>query len=81
MFWYKIRIEMDQKGHIIDQKGQKMNEKGQKIEFWEMKYLFFSGILHNGIGGTLLPPLTKNHSAQKKLSGIGGCPPLTKKIR
>ena len=33
MFWYKIRIEMDQKGHIIDQKGLKMYEKWQKNVF------------------------------------------------
>ena len=63
---------MDQKGHIIDQKGQKMNEKGQKIEFWDMKYLFFSRILLTRIGGTPLPPLTKNHSAQKPLAELGG---------
>ena len=45
MFWYKIRIEMDQKGHIIDQKGLKMYEKRQKIEFSLTESpLSFSGI-------------------------------------
>ena len=44
MFWYKIRIEMDQKGNIIDQKGLKMYEKGQRIGFLDLRYLAFSRI-------------------------------------
>ena len=44
---------MDQKGHIIDQKGLKMYEKRQKMEFLDLKYLLFSGILLSGIRGCL----------------------------
>ena len=56
---------MDQKGHIINQKGLKMHENRQKMEFWDLKYLLFSGIFLSGIGGHPPPPLTENHPAQK----------------
>ena len=36
MFLYQIRLNMDQKGHIIDQKGQTMYEKRQKMEFFDL---------------------------------------------
>ena len=52
-----------------------MYGKRQKIEFWDLKYLLFSGILLSGIGRYLLPPLTENHPAQKPLAGRGGTPP------
>ena len=68
-------------GHIMDQKGLKMHEKREKIEFLDLKNLFldlknlfFSGIFLSGIGGYSLPPLTENHSAQKRLAELGGTP-------
>ena len=39
---------MDQEGYMIDQNRIK---KRQKIEFSHLKYLLFSGIFLNGIGG------------------------------
>ena len=59
----------------MDPKGLKMYEKRQKIEFFDLKYLLFSGIILSGIGGTPLPPLTENHPAQKPLAERGGTPP------
>ena len=58
-------------------------KKRQKIEFSNLKYLLFSGILLSRIGGYPLPPLTGNHPAQKPLAEMGGTPtpPLTEKIR
>ena len=61
---------MGQKGHKMDQKGLKMHKKKQKIEFLNLKYLLFSGIFLNG-----------KSLCSKKLSGKGGSPPLTDKIR
>ena len=51
MYLYKIRLKMDQKGHITDQKRLEMFEKRQKMEFSDLKYLLFSGIFFSGIGG------------------------------
>ena len=67
----------------MDQKGLKMYEKDKKRGFSDLKYLLFSGIFLSVIGGTPLPPLTENHSAQKPLAELGGTPhpPLTDKIR
>ena len=65
---------MGQKGHIMDQKGLKMHEKRQKIEFSNLKYLLFSGIVLSGIGGYPPPPLMENHPAQKPLAEMGGTP-------
>ena len=64
---------MDQKGHVIDQKGLKMYEKRTKIGFLALKTCFSAEL-----GGTPLPPLTENHSAQKPLAlaEIGGTPSL-----
>ena len=68
---------MDQKGHIINQKGLKMHENRQKMEFWDLKYLLFSGIFLSGIGGYPPPPLTDNHPAQNprpdQTSELSGC--------
>ena len=75
-------LRMGQKGHMINQKGLKLYEKSQKkMEFWDLKYLLFSGILLSGIGGYSPPPLTENHPAQKPLAEMGGTPtpPLTEK--
>ena len=33
MFFYQIRLKMDQKGHIIDPIGLKMYEKGKRESF------------------------------------------------
>ena len=72
---------MGLKGHIIDQKGLKMHEKRQKIEFSNLKYLLFSGIFLNGIGGYPPPPLNGKSSCLKTLSRKGGDPPpLAEKI-
>ena len=68
---------MGQKGHIMVQKGLKMHEKRQKMEFSDLKYLLFSGILFSAIGGSL-PPLTENHPAQKPFAEMG-IPPLSAK--
>ena len=43
-------------------------KKRQTIEFSNLKYLFFSGIVLSGIGGYPPPPLTENHPAQKTLA-------------
>ena len=56
MFFYQMRLKMDQKRHIIDQKALKMYVKGQKLQFWDIKYLLFSGIFLSEIGGYPLPP-------------------------
>ena len=40
----------------------------------DLKYLLFSGICLAELGGTPLPPLTENHSAQKLLAELGGTP-------
>ena len=73
---------MDQKGHMIDQKGLKMHEKGQKMEFLDLKYLLFSGIILRGFGWYPPTPLTENHPAQKLLAERGSTPlPLTEIIR
>ena len=63
---------MGQKGHLMDQKGLKMLEKRQKIEFSDLKYLLFSRIFLNGIGGYPPPPLNGQSSCPKTLSGNGG---------
>ena len=72
---------MGQKGHIMSQRGLKMHEKRQKIEFSNLKYLLFSGIFLSGIGGHPPPPLNGKSSCPKTLSGNGGYPPSTEKIR
>ena len=51
-----------------------MNEKRKKIEFSDIKHLLFYGIFLSGMGVTPLPPLTKNHPAQKPLAEMGGTP-------
>ena len=74
---------MYHKGHIIDQKALKMYEKRQKLQFWDLKYLLFSGIFLSGIGGYPPPPLNGKSSCPKTFSGKGGYSPLplTDKIR
>ena len=52
-----------------------MYEKRQKMGFLDLKYLLFSGIFLNGIGGYPPPPLTESYFAQKKRGGKGGVPP------
>ena len=37
MFFYQIRLKMDQKGHIIDRKALKMYEKKAKIAVLGLK--------------------------------------------
>ena len=71
MFLYRIRLKMDQKGHIIDQKGLKMYEKDKKWSF----ACFLAEFSLAELGGTPLPPLTENHPAQKPLAERGGTPP------
>ena len=75
MVLYKIRLKMDQKGHITDQKGLKMYEKRQKMEFSDLKYLLFRKFSLAEFGGSPLPPLKENHPAQKPLAEMGGTPP------
>ena len=75
MFLYRIRLKKDQKGHIIDLKGLKRYEKRQKMVFFDLKCLLFSSIFkQQQLGGTPLPPLTENHTAQKPLAERGGTP-------
>ena len=49
--FYQIRLKMDQKDYILNQKALKTYAKRQKMQFWDIKYLFFSGI-----GGYSPPP-------------------------
>ena len=56
---------MGQQGYIMDQKGLKMHEKRQKMEFLDQKNCFLAGFSLAELGGTPLPLLTDNHSAQK----------------
>ena len=65
---------MDHKGHIIDQKELKMYEKRKKMEFSDLKYLFLAEFSLADLGGTPLPPLTENHTAQKPLAEEVGTP-------
>ena len=58
----------------MDQKGLKMYEKRHKMEFWDLKYLLFSGI-----GGYPPSPLNGKSSRPKTLSGKGGGYPLNGK--
>ena len=58
-----------------------MHKKIQKIEFLDLKNLLFGGIFLSGIGGYPSPPLNGQSLCSKKLSGKGGNPPLTDKIR
>ena len=56
--------------------------KSAKKEFWDLNYLLFSRFFLSRMGGTPLPTLTENHSAQKSLAELGVTPlPLTKKTR
>ena len=57
---------MDQKGHMIDQTNK-------QIEVLDLKHLLFLAELSIAeLGGTPLPPLRENHSAQKPLAERGG---------
>ena len=47
------------------------------MEFWDLKYLLFSGSFLSGIGGYSPPPLNRKSFCPKTLSGKGGTlPPL-----
>ena len=57
-------------------------KKNKKCSFGTLKNLFLVEFSLAELGGTPLPPLTKNHPAQKPLAEMGGTPPpFTGKIR
>ena len=85
MFFYQMRLKMDQKRHIIDQKALKMYVKGQKLQFWDIKYLLLAEFSLAKLGGTP-SPLNGKLGVKKKgffpLGKRGGPPPpLTDEFR
>ena len=61
-----------------------MHKKAKNRVFKPKIPVFLAEFSLAELGGTPLPPLTENHSAQKPLAEMGGTPsppPLTEKIR